>query len=171
MEEIFALHKEWIKIAKYVGCPSHLVDDLVQDMYLKLLIIEEKEGSLDRLYQNDKLNKGYIFAVLSNMHSMYRRKPRSVEYMESDTADSNSELMEEKFEVLMSKVETMMGNMHWYNSKLLKTYVDENHSIRSLSKATRISARSVQHTLAKTRNQIKDECKKEYNEYRKEKNI
>lgn len=170
MEEILALHKEWIKIAKYVGCPTHLVEDLVQDMYLKLLILQEKEGNLNRLFQENKLNKGYIFAVLSNMHAMYRRKPTSVQYIENEAIDHDTSAMERSFEVLMVKVEAMMTDMHWYNSKLLKTYVDENHSIRSLSKATRISARSVQHTLAKVRNQIKEECKIEYYEYKKEKN-
>lgn len=170
MEEIVQLHTEWIKIAKYVGCPEHLVDDLVQDMYVKLLLIKEKEGSLDRLYQQNKLNKGYIFAMLSNMYAMYRRKPISVPYNENETADIDGSDMERKFTILINKVESMMKDMHWYNSKLLKTYVDENHSIRSLSKATRISARSVQHTLAKVRNQIKEECKTEYYEYRKEKN-
>lgn len=169
MKDILELHDEWIRIARYVGCPESIAHDVVQDMYVKLLEIKQKEGSLDRLYQNGTLNKGYIFATLSNMYAMHRRKPTSVPYNEREREDYINLPMEDKFESLMGKIESMLREMHWYNSKLLLTYVNEDHSIRSLSKATRISARSVQHTLKKVKDHIKEECKKEYHEYKKEK--
>lgn len=171
LTDIAQRHDEWIAIAVYLGAPSGFEQDIVQDLYIKLHTIQEREGNLKRLTYNGQLNTAYIFSALGNMitsiHRKSKEKPLDDVSFDFDASILNNH--EEAFKTLLNAVRTELNNQHWYDRKLLKVYLEEGHSIRSLARATNISAKSIFITLKNVREKIKNNCEQEYQEYKEEK--
>ena len=53
-------HKEWLEICMSFGCKKELAEDLVQEMYIKIMLLIEKKG-LDIMYNEKEINYYYIF--------------------------------------------------------------------------------------------------------------
>jgi predicted DNA-binding protein YlxM (UPF0122 family) len=49
-----------------------------------------------------------------------------------------------------------LDGMHWFESKLLRVYIEDNHSIQSLHDATGISNSTIWTSNKKTKQYIKD---------------
>lgn len=171
-------HDEWIAIARYCGAPGHLAEDLVQDLYIKLHSIQEREGDLQRLEYRDDLNTAYIFMALRNLVvSHYRKQDKRTSYIddlegfEPGFDEEPNHKFEEVFEELIGKVSRLLEDMHWYDAKVMQVYVDEGHSIRSMSRATGISEKSIFNTLKNVKTTIKEKCWEDYEDYSQEKGI
>jgi predicted DNA-binding protein YlxM (UPF0122 family) len=62
-----------------------------------------------------------------------------------------------EFEELIRKTKHLLETeVHWFDSKLLQTYVDEDHSIASLHKVTGISKSSIWTSLNKSKQYIRE---------------
>jgi predicted DNA-binding protein YlxM (UPF0122 family) len=60
------------------------------------------------------------------------------------------------FEIMLEATKDLLeDHVHWFDSKLLQTYINEDHSIASLHKATGISKSSIWTSLNKTKSYIK----------------
>jgi predicted DNA-binding protein YlxM (UPF0122 family) len=57
--------------------------------------------------------------------------------------------------MLAATKDLLENDVHWFDSKLLQTYINEGHSIASLNQATGISKSSIWTSLDKTRKYIK----------------
>lgn len=175
LSKVAERHNEWIRIAVYLGCNSSDAEDLVQDLYLKLGRIQAEEGTLERLMYQGKINKAYMFSALSNMLTSIRRKGKT-SYIEdldlqhvSYKEQYDPEQFEDQYLALVNKVDQELADMYWYDSKMLLTYVNEGHSIRSLARATRISPRSIHNTIKNVKEKLKHECEEEYRTYKEAK--
>ena len=62
IEQLYDKHKTWIKIVKSFGCNDAIAEDLVQEMYVKI-IIKVKKG-LDIRYNETEINYYYIFVPI-----------------------------------------------------------------------------------------------------------
>lgn len=175
LSKVAERHNEWVRIAVYLGCEPHYAEDLVQDLYLKLGRIEQEEGNLERLMYMGKINKAYMFSALGNMLTSIRRKGKTyfiedlnVQYTTYIEALDTHEY-EDAYKELIASVNSTLDHMYWYDSKMLRTYIGENHSIRSLARATHISPRSIHNTLKNVKSKIKEQCEQEYRTYKKAK--
>ena len=65
--------------------------------------------------------------------------------------------------MLESTKHLLENEVHWFNSRLLITYIDESHSIASLHIATGISKSSIWTSLDKTKKYIKNSYDKKEN--------
>ena len=58
-------HKTWINIVLSFGCSKTIAEDIVQEMYIKILL--KLENGLDIMYEDD-INYYYIFKVLKTLY-------------------------------------------------------------------------------------------------------
>ena len=67
MLELLALrHKEWVDMARAVGCPEPYAEDVVQEVYLRLY--HYRENIYDKLIlPDDEVNTFYMFVSIRNM--------------------------------------------------------------------------------------------------------
>ena len=61
IELLYKKHKTWIKIVKSFGCNNAIAEDIVQEMYVKI-IIKVNDG-LDIMYNKNEIN--YYFNSIS----------------------------------------------------------------------------------------------------------
>lgn len=74
IELLYKKHKTWIKIVKSFGCNNAIAEDIVQEMYVKI-IIKVNDG-LDIMYNDNEINYYYIFRTLNSLHIDLQRKKR-----------------------------------------------------------------------------------------------
>ena len=68
-------HKTWINIVYSFGCSKTIAEDIVQEMYIKVLLRLEK--GLDIMY-DDEINYYYIFKVLKTLYIDLQRKGKNI---------------------------------------------------------------------------------------------
>lgn len=135
-----------------------MVDDLVQDMYIKLHKAFEKGKTIDG---------GYIVITLKNLLinnlNIESRMDRGGEFYEVEfpkIIDDYNETLEikQEQEEKYSKIEERIESLTWYEKKILQ--LQQSMSLLQLSKATKISYRSLIYTSDKMKNKLGVEPKK-----------
>ena len=116
--------------------------------YLNLFYLYKiiKSKFLNNIKAAQKLNKVALRPELADTKA-------EEEYSEEE--DENTE------KLLLLVNETLSGSMHWFDSKLFTTYIDDDHSIQSLSIATKISKNAIFTSLRKTKTLIKNKAQDE----------
>lgn len=141
-------------LSKYKSFAMHFTknesfaDDVLQEVFLKINRKYEREKGLDFLTYKGKINDSYMFLVVrSCYHDILRKEkrytsaalvPRAVEPIEPNILDS------------------YLKGLTWYEKELTKVYYEEEHSIRSLAKATNIGSSNIYLTLKKTKRIMKE---------------
>lgn len=163
VESIAQRHQEWVRVAIFYGCPLDCSEDVVQDVYLALLEIQRREGSLDRMTYNGKFNEAYMFASIKNTvaKKIFREKKRNVKFFSSFHGEPLAEESfleaaerEQAFQEAVKQAQRTLESMHWYDRQLFDAYLKEG-SIRKLHRATDISTRCIHKTIKKVRKTIK----------------
>jgi DNA-directed RNA polymerase specialized sigma24 family protein len=103
----------------------------------------------------------YIVAILlkcwrSRTSAFYRKylAPSNELFDTSETEEED--YTQELYNLAISKLE----GLHWYDKMLFQTFVDEGHSISSLSRATGIPRTSISLTINRVRKYLKKELNK-----------
>jgi transcriptional antiterminator len=60
------------------------------------------------------------------------------------------------FERALELTNEALDGMYWFNSKLLRVYLEENHSIQSLHDATGISNSTIWTSMKKTKQYVRE---------------
>lgn len=169
IDDIASRHREWIKIAVYCGCPEHLVDDIVQNMYLKLCEMNINEGGLCRITYKGKLNMVYMFSMINNAITSEHRKRKDVRLVlgHHDKADEYG-INEEQYHVMIDHIKDTIDSMHWYDKQLFMLYVNSGHSMRQIEKQTGISLTSINNTIQNVKRKVREENSQEYQDSKKE---
>ena len=154
-------HNKWISYCRSWGCNPDTSEDLVQEMYLKLLVLIR--NGIDISYKDD-INDFYIFKVLRSMFLDLCRKEKRTQVVDL-TDDYINYLIEEKTKVEMEdenlfaeafdKVNDALNEMHWYDKKVFEL-VQDTGNISALSRNTNIEYRSLYNTYQKVKRKIKD---------------
>lgn len=159
MKEIAAYHKEWVLIAKSFG--EQYPEDLVQDMYLKL----HDNNLVERIIQDGKVNKGYIWITLRTMFLDTKRKKKLQTIslgegfqIEDSTSTESFEAAFEEFTYRMYSaiMDLDKPNKYPYNKELFKLYVLDDMSLRQIEKETTIPYWSVYNTIDACRDKLKE---------------
>ena len=103
----------------------------------------------------------YICAILlkcwrSNTSYFYRKYLTPTSELYDVGEETEEDVTQELFELANKKLD----GLHWYDKMLWKTYVDEDHTISSLSRATGIPRTSVSLTINRVRKYLQAELKK-----------
>lgn len=146
--DIWGHRKKHERIAMYFTGNKMLADDVLSDFYLKVDKKGKKDGNMDFLTYNGKINDSYIFLMIrSCFYDIIRKEARY-----SDAEPSKNLKSKEDSEPLI--LEHHLKGLSWYEKKLTEVYFSEEHSIRSLAKATNISTTNIFTTLKKTKAHI-----------------
>lgn len=150
-------HKDWIQMASNLGA-GHYAEDIVQEMYIKLSQIKNKERLIDKKNPN-QLVGFYVYTIIRSLIvDLQRVKKRtkiiSIEHIKELEASDIDLEFEAEFAKKLDAVEQAKDQMNWYDLKLFELYHNEGLSIRKLSKETRISASSIFNTLRNAKSEI-----------------
>ena len=134
MLELLALrHKEWVDMARAVGCPEPYAEDVVQEVYLRLY--HYRENIYDKLIlPDDEVNTFYMFVSIRNMvRTMMKNEGVYINYEEFyyEEADGGADLqMEEAFTKLVVRMRNEANSWGRYHSKLFNVYYMTDFSMR-----------------------------------------
>ena len=154
-------HNKWVSYCRSWGCNPDTSEDLVQEMYLKLLVLIQ--NGIDISYKDD-INDFYIYKVLRTMFLDLCRKEQRTQVVDltddyiKHIIDDNSkvELDDHKiFEEAFDKVNKALNEMHWYDKKVFEL-VQDTGNISELARNTTIEYRSLYNTYQKVKRKIKE---------------
>ena len=154
-------HNKWVSYCRSWGCNRDTSEDLVQEMYLRIIVLIDK--GLDISYKDD-INDFYIYKTLKSMFLTLYNKEKRINII--DVADDYiKNLLENKkhvfiddhkfFDTVYEKVTTTLDSMHWYDKKVFEL-VQDNNNISELSRQTNIEYRSLYNTYQKVKRKIKE---------------
>ena len=153
LQKIFKDHKKWINTTKRMGCTQEEAEDIVGEMYC--IIGKMLNNGLDISY-GDEVNYYYIYMTLRTSFLQMKNKQNKMNNVSLDNALELEEGVYIDFESENEKVEQALEKMHWYDKKVYNMLQDD-YSIRELSKKTNITYHSLYNTFRK----VKEELKKE----------
>lgn len=132
--------------------------DIVQDMYIKVFDdLTNNELQIENLIVNNKPHFGIVKTILKRIiqvKSKNKNKKVSLNNSHKQIADS-----QEQQQDIEKKIDEVLNTMYWFDRKLFNLYRKEFHSIRKLSKATKISHATVHKTIAKCKQELKNKIK------------
>ena len=153
LQKIYKDHKKWINTTKRMGCTQEEAEDIVGEMYC--IIGKMLNNGLDISY-GDEVNYYYIYMTLRTSFLQMKNKQNKMNNVSLDNALELEEGVYIDFESENEKVEQALEKMHWYDKKVYNMLQDD-YSIRELSKKTNITYHSLYNTFRK----VKEELKKE----------
>ena len=149
--------KEWeIITEKLLFSTSKLkAGDIVQDMYIKVFDDLTKDKiKPDEIIRNNKPHFGIIKNMLTRIIQVKSKNIKhhlSIEELNLQIEDNKEPVQVNNID---AQIDAVLNQMYWFDRKLFNLYRKEFHSIRSLSKATKISHVTVYKTIAKCKKLI-----------------
>tara|TARA_R110000868_G_scaffold400103_2_gene674267 strand:+ start:166 stop:666 length:501 start_codon:yes stop_codon:yes gene_type:complete len=159
IKNLYLKHKIWIKIVKSFGCNSSMAEDIVQEMYIKI-ILKIKDG-LDIKYNENEINYFYIFRTLNSLYIDLKRKNKNIykmdiEHISEKLLASKVFILEQEldYEEKYKLVEKELNKLYWYDKKVFEI-INGGESIASLSRKTHIAYYSLYNTYTKVKIKLK----------------
>ena len=145
-------HNKWLaNVNALINDENIQAEDIVQDMYLK--IHSSKDEIINKAIVDSKPHIGYVNKILYTMYL----KAQKEESLKTELKDNHT-VEEKQPEInkfnIEKKIDEIVNSFYWFDRKLFNLYRKEFHSIRSLSKATKISHVTVYKTIAKCKKLI-----------------
>jgi len=152
-------HNKWLaNVNALINDENIEAEDIVQDMYLK--IHSSKDEVIKKAIVDNKPHIGYVNKVLYNMYL----KAQKEESLKTELKDNHT-VEEKQPEInkfnIEKKIDEIVNSFYWFDRKLFNLYRKEFHTIRSLSKATKISHVVVHNTISKCKKKIKRKLNEE----------
>ena len=170
MLELLAIrHKEWVDMARAVGCPEPYAEDVVQEVYLRLYYY--RDNIYDKLIlPDDEVNTFYMFVSIRNMvRTMMKNEGVYINYEEFyyEEADGDADLqMEEAFTKLVVRMRNEANSWGRYHSKLFNVYYMTDFSMRDIADGTGISLTHIYNNLKTYKKIIIDKYKEDYEDFK-----
>lgn len=170
MLELLAVrHREWVDMARAVGCPEPYAEDVVQEVYLRLF--KYKDNIYDKLIlPDDEVNTFYMFVSIRNMvRTMMKNEGVYINYEEFyyEEADGLADMqMEEAFNKLIVKMRNEANSWGRYHSKLFNVYYMTDFSMRDIADGTGISLTHIYNNLKTYKKIIIDKYKEDYEDFK-----
>ena len=132
--------------------------DIVQDMYVKVFDdLTNNELQIENLIVNNKPQFGIVKTILKRIIQVKsKNKNKKVRLTNTHKQIADSQEQQEDIE---KKNDEVLNTMYWFDRKIFNLYRKEFHSIRKLSKATKISHATVHKTIAKCKQELKNKIK------------
>jgi RNA polymerase sigma factor (sigma-70 family) len=171
LEILARKHKDWVRMVISFGCPPDLAEDFVQEMYLRLHGYDVK---VEKIMYKGQVNTLFIYRTLLRMYLLYKTAKEKVKYVDlsalEDVIDPNTAPEhEEAFMGLILNMEEEMKGWHWYDSKMLRLYVESGMSLQKMSDETKITKYSIYQTLKHGKHKLKFKFQKDYDTWKETK--
>lgn len=159
VKKLYKKQSDLTRISNYHGYFNEDCKDIIQELYIVLLKLKNINRYVD---DNDEPNIYIIFIILKNLIYQDRKKRDRILYDDNDinklnvSEDTNFDI--DKFEFILEQIEKIDDDIEWFSKKIVEVYINDNHSIRSLSKATGITPHYIQPIIHK----FKLKCREEF---------
>lgn len=157
-------HHQWLLAAAYNFTQSKIEsEELVQDLYLKLMELK----NINKIAYKDELNMYYVYKMLKSIFINKNKRIINTVEIDDDVLECyNSEEYDYEADAEYEKTiaainKTLDEDTKWFDAMLLRTYINEDHSIRSLHEATHISMSTIWSSLNKTKKYVKQKINEE----------
>ena len=140
-------------VRKY-GCNKDTAEDIVQEMYIRLLKYLRKTGA-DIMHKDD-INIYFVAKTLKSIFIDKIRKEARKPEMPYD--EVNCQVLQEgdvNFEDAYSKVQNSLKNMYWFDKKIFDI-IESGVKISELSEKTTIPYYTIYNTYKKVKKELKD---------------
>lgn len=144
-------HKTWINIVLSFGCSKTIAEDIVQEMYIKILL--KLENGLDIMYEDD-INYYYIFKVLKTLYIDLKRKGKNIKIINIEDTNLSQYDFDVDFDEAYGIVKDELKNMFWYDRKVFEI-INEGESIADFSRNSYIEYYSLYNTYRKVKDKLK----------------
>jgi RNA polymerase sigma factor (sigma-70 family) len=166
LETIAQRHQEWIKLSMYLGAHVSEAEDIVQTMYLKVAMIQQREGSLERItHYSGGLNTIYVFKMLQTACVDIKREQQKTLELYIEDPIQDPAIREHAYFELMKTIKGAIDELHEYDQMLLELHFVYGHSMREIEKRTGIPTHSVFNSIKNAKKQIKHKAEGKFNEY------
>ena len=138
---------------------SNLVKKLLnKGHYVKVFDdLTNNELQIENLIINNKPHFGIVKTILKRIIQVKsKNKNKKVRLTNTHKQIADSQEQQQDIE---KKIDEVLNTMYWFDRKLFNLYRKEFHSIRKLSKATKISHATVHKTIAKCKQELKNKIK------------
>lgn len=162
LELLATKHKDWVRMVRSFGCPEHLAEDMVQEMYLRL---HRYSIEPEKIMYKEEVNTFFVYVTLRNLWVDYTKAKKRIEFFDQapkDTYGQDIPSQEVELQELVEEIWKEVKSWHWYDEKLFSIYVQTEMSMRDLSKETKISLRSIFNTIKNGKERIQTNCKEAY---------
>ena len=112
-------------------------------------------GKQKRYVTESTINTGLASYARNTLVEQYTE----VQDLNDDVDATNRELVMKDF---LDEVMESLDSMYWFDAKLLKVYLVDNHSMRSLADKSKISLTTIFHNLKSTKTKLKVEFMPSY---------
>ena len=103
----------------------------------------------------EDVNLFYLYKMLRSIYLNGLKRSKPSLPLDDDLyelpADSYDYVADNDFETMVQLTNQALDEFNWFDSHLLRVYLDEGHSIQSLHKATTISASTIWSSQQKTK--------------------
>jgi DNA-directed RNA polymerase specialized sigma24 family protein len=171
IDVLAARHKEWFYMAKSFGCDDESANELVQEMYIK--IVHRHSDSLYKIMYNEtEINTYYVYIALRNLyldgfHKYSKDNHVPVGENIIDDVDEDKMEVENLFDNLVSKIDDIVSDWYWYDKKMWNVHFYDKKSMRKIAKETKISLSSIFNTLSNGKEKIRESVFEEYQTYKR----
>lgn len=172
LELLSKYQNEWRAMCISLGVPSDVIDDIIQDMYLKVYSAWSNGSKI--MYNEKEPNKYYVYITLRNLYfdwlkSNNKHKVVSIDDEEVYANLIASDLEADKF-VAMEKILKMIDEEvdsweHDYDKNLFFVYYLGNVSMRDLAKHTGISLTSIFNSCRRYKRILKHKLGEDYKDF------
>lgn len=154
-------HQTWVEIVQTFGCSKTIAEDIVQEMYIKIILKLEK-GTLNLTYSEDlsQFNYYYIFKTLKTLFIDLKRKSKNIKMICLDEwLESNGETSQLYNDVDYSEAYSIitdeLSKLEWYKRRVFEI-INDGESIAEFSRQSKIPY----YALYFTHKKVKDKLKK-----------
>lgn len=153
------------RIINYLGLTEYYANDVLTEFYIKLHQMQQRK-QLDRLYIKEQLNAPYLFTMISNLVSDFRKSNKNYEYLNGHELsepelDEHLQLKQELAQHFIENMPDDLVNIRRskfpFDKILLQEYLSSEESIRSLSKATKIGRGTINNSLKKSKKLVRSQ--------------
>ena len=145
-------HKTWINVVGSFGCNKMIAEDIVQEMYIK--VIPKIEMGLDIIYHDNDINYYYIFKVLKTLYIDLKRKGKNITIINIEDTNLSQYDYDVDYDEAYGKIKDELKNMFWYDRKVFEI-VNEGESIADFSRNSYIEYYSLYNTYRKVKEKLK----------------
>lgn len=134
-------------MAKFHGAKNP--HDVVQDVYLKLMNKQERDGTIE-------INAGYMWLAIRS--TTYKSHEPANNPIDENLTTEQPTINETAYQDLHAHVQQALKNLPEYHTTIFMHMVQEGLSERELARRTGISRRSIRHTKEIVREYITAQC-------------
>jgi DNA-directed RNA polymerase specialized sigma24 family protein len=160
VEHTHKKHNVWLLQCAYNFTNSKdKANELVQDLYLKLLELKD----IQKIMYKEDINLFYVYKMLRSIYLNGQKKsitmlPIDEELYNLSTSEYD-EQADSDWERALALSNEALDQLYWFDTKLFRVYIEENHSIQSLHNATGISNSTIWTSMKKTKQYVRDYVK------------